>query len=245
MFDNRDSYRRCVERKGLTSFIVTACQTNLQILANRNLTAQATDSLLMYRGYLETYIQDHPEFATTLSPFPIQGPAPKIIRDMVAATALAGVGPMASVAGAISEYVGHDLSELSDEVIIENGGDTYIKVKEPLTMAIAAGNSPLSMKVGLFFNRTDQPFSVCTSSGTVGHSLSFGRADAVCIVADSAILADAAATAVGNRVKTGRDIDRAIRFGKSIEGIQGIVIIAGKEMGLWGDVELVKLTKKA
>lgn len=245
MFDNRDSYRRCVERKGLTSFIVTACQTNLQVLADRDLTSQATDSLLTYRGYLEAYIQDHPEFATTLSPFPIQGPAPKIIRDMVSATALAGVGPMASVAGAIAEYVGRDLSELSDEVIIENGGDTYIKVKEPLTMAIAAGASPLSMNVGLVFNRTDHGFSVCTSSGTVGHSLSFGRADAVCIVSDSAILADAAATAVGNRVKTGRDIDQAIRFGKTIDGVQGIVIIAGKEMGLWGDVELVKLTKKA
>jgi hypothetical protein len=245
MFDNRASYRRCVERKGLTSFIVTVRQTNLQILADRNLKAQATDSLLTYRGYLETYIQSYPEFATTLIPFLIQGPAPKIIRDMVAATALVGVGPMASVAGAIAESVGRDLSEFSDEVIIENGGDTYIKIKEPLTMAIAAGDSPLSMKVGLVFNRTDQPFSVCTSSGTVGHSLSFGRADAICIVADSAILADAAATAVGNRVKTARDIDQAIRFGKTIEGIQGIVIIAGKEMGLWGEVELVKLTKKA
>ena len=245
MFDNRNTYRSRVERKGLTSFIVTALQTNLQILADRDLTSEATEMLLACRGPLESYIADHPEFSATLSPWPIKGPAPKIVRDMAAATALAGVGPMASVAGAVAEYVGRGLSEISSEVIVENGGDTYIHVNEPLTMAIAAGDSPLSMKVGLVFNRTDRPFSVCTSSGTVGHSLSFGKADAVCIVADSAILADAAATAVGNRVKTGKDIDRAIRFGKTIEGVRGIVIIAGKDMGLWGDVELVRLTKKS
>ncbi len=244
MFNSRDSYRKCVERNGLISFIVTACQTNLQILADHDLTAEAMESLLMYRGHLESYIHDHPEFATTLVPYPMAGPAPKIVRDMAAAAERAGVGPMAAVAGAVAEYVGRDLSKHSGEVIIENGGDTYIHVKEPLTVAIAAGDSPLSMNVGLRFNRTEKPFSVCTSSGTVGHSLSFGKADAVCIVSDSALIADAAATAVGNRVRTGRDIDHAIRFGRGINGVDGIVIIQGKDMGLWGDVELVRLAKK-
>lgn len=245
MFDTRNTYRSRVERKGLTPFTVTALQTNLQILADRDFTAEATESLLTCRGYLESFIQAHPAFATTLSPFPLNVPAPKMIRDMVTASAAAGVGPMASVAGAVADYVGRELSRLSAEAIVENGGDTYIRVNEPLTMAIYAGNSPLSMKVGLAFNRTDRAFSVCTSSGTVGHSLSFGKADAVCILSGSALLADAAATAVGNRVRTGRDIDGAIRFGQTIDGVEGIVIIAGRDMGLWGDVELVRLVKKA
>ena len=245
MFDNRTSYRNFVEREGLTPFIVTACQTNLQILAASDLSEKAMDHLLTYRGYLESFIGNHPEFATTLAPFPYKGPAPQIIRDMISATAQAGVGPMASVAGAVAQYVGRELTAFSGEVIVENGGDTFIRVTRPLTMAVFAGPSPLSMKVGLCFNRIDEDFSVCTSSGTVGHSLSFGKADAVCIVSDSAILADAAATAVGNRVQSAKDIDRAIRFGKSIPGVQGILIIAGKNMGLWGDVELVPLTKKA
>ena len=245
MFDNRNTYRNRMERQGLTSFTVTALQTNLQILADRDLSAEATESLLTCRGYLEAFIEDHPDFATTLSPFVLNGPAPSIIRDMVAASAAAKVGPMASVAGAVAETVGRELCGLSAEVVVENGGDTFIRVEEPLTMAIYAGNSPLSMKVGLSFNRTDRPFSVCTSSGTVGHSLSFGKADAVTIVAASASLADAAATAVGNRVKTGRDIDGAVRLGKTIEGVEGIVIIVGRDVGLWGDVELVRLAKKS
>jgi ApbE superfamily uncharacterized protein (UPF0280 family) len=241
MFDDRESYRKWVKKEGLTSFIVTAGQTNLQILARTDLKAEATDILLKHRLPLENFIRDNPSFATALSPFPITGPAPKIVRDMAEATAKAGVGPMASVAGAVAEYVGRDLSELSEDVIIENGGDTYIKVQDPVTMAIGAGSSPMSMKIGLSFDRKGRAFSVCTSSGTVGHSLSFGKADAVCIVSDSAILADAAATAVGNRVKTPKDIDKAIRFGRTIEGVQGIVVVLGKDMGLWGDVKLVRL----
>lgn len=245
MFDNRTSYRSQVEREGLVSFIVTSCQTNLQILADHDLTKEATEHLLLQRGYLEEFIRQHPEFATTLAPFPSNGPAPEIVRRMIEATKIAGVGPMASVAGALAEFVGQSLLPLSREVIIENGGDIFIRVVRPLTIGIFAGHSPLSMKIGLSFKRENQTFSVCTSSGTVGHSLSFGKADAVCIVSKSALIADAAATAIGNRVSSEKDIDPAIRFGKGIEGVQGIVVILGRKMGLWGDVELVKLSKKA
>lgn len=245
MFENRSLYRRLVDRPGLVSFPVTSCQTNLQILAERNLTSEATRCVLEYRGYIESFGERFPTFLTTLKPFPFNDPAPAIIRDMIRATALARVGPMASVAGAISEYVGKDLLSVSSEVIIENGGDIFIKVNSPITIGIFAGASPLSMKVGLRLDRPEKPFSVCTSSGTVGHSLSFGSADAVCIVSDSATLADAAATSVGNRVKSEKHIDEAIDFGKHIPGVQGIVVVVGSKMGLWGDVELVSLTKKA
>jgi ApbE superfamily uncharacterized protein (UPF0280 family) len=241
MFDNRSFYRRCVEREGLVPFIVTSCQTNLQILAERDLTSEATKHLLVQRGYLESYIRQYPEFLTTLVPFTLPGPAPEIVRDMVESARVAGVGPMASVAGAISEYVGRELSLLSSEVIVENGGDIFVRTLHPMTMGIYAGSSPLSMKIGLKFDRPAASFGVCTSSGTIGHSLSFGKADAVCIVSKSAILADAAATAIGNRVTSEKDIDPAIQYGKKIEGVEGIVIIKGREMGLWGDVELVRI----
>ncbi|MBU1169860.1 MAG: UPF0280 family protein [Proteobacteria bacterium] len=245
MFENRHIYRRRVDRPGLLPFSVTCCQTNLQILAEHNLQKQATEQLLCHRGYIESYISQYPEFATTLAPFPSKGPAPKIIRDMIAASRDAGVGPMASVAGALAEYVGRELLAFSSEIIIENGGDIFIRTKRPVTIGIYAGTSPLSMKIGLVMDRKNRPFSVCTSSGTVGHSLSFGSSDAVCIVSDSALLADAAATSIGNRVSMEKDIDSAIAFGKSIRGVQGIVIIVGSKVGLWGDVELVSLSKKA
>lgn len=245
MFENRSAYRRLVDRPGLVSFPVTSCQTNLQILADRNFTPEATRFVLEHRGYIESFGKRFPTFLTSLKPFPSHNPAPPIVRDMIRASSLAKVGPMASVAGAISEHVGRDLLTVSNEVIIENGGDVFIKVNGPITIGVFAGSSPLSMKVGLHVNRPEQPFSVCTSSGTLGHSLSFGSADAVCILSDSASLADAAATSVGNRVKSEKHIDEAIAFGKQIQGVQGIVIVVGSKMGLWGDVELVSLTKKA
>lgn len=245
MFENRSEYRHHVRRPGLTSFSVTSCQTNLQILADRDLTYEATRSVLEHRGYIESFGRQYPEFLTTLTPYPFDAPAPAIVRDMIAASAKAHVGPMASVAGAVSEYVGRDLLPLTGEVIIENGGDLFIRVTSPLTIGLYAGKSPLSMNVGLRLDRPDKPFSVCTSSGTVGHSLSFGSADAVCIVSDSALLADAAATSVGNQAKSESHIDSAIDFGKTLEGVQGIVIVVGSKIGLWGDVELISLRKKS
>jgi ApbE superfamily uncharacterized protein (UPF0280 family) len=148
---------------------------------------------------------------------------------------------MAAVAGAMAESVSRDLLELSQEVIVENGGDIYLATSRERTIGIYAGSSPLSLKLGIVLQPEDTPLGICTSSGTVGHSLSFGRADAVCILSKSAALADAAATAVGNRVQEGKDIDRGLEKGKEIEGVLGTLIIVGEKVGVWGDIRLTKL----
>ena len=85
------------------------------------------------------------------------------------------------------------------------------------------------------------PRAVCTSSGTIGHSLSLGVADAVCVVSESCPLADAAATAIGNRVEGAGDIQGAIDWGRGISGVDGIVVVIGDKMGAWGGVELVRI----
>jgi ApbE superfamily uncharacterized protein (UPF0280 family) len=128
-------------------------------------------------------------------------------------------------------------------VVVENGGDTFIRSLAPITVAIYAGKSPLSMRVGLQLPPAPRPVAVCTSSGTVGHSLSMGRADAVCVLAKSCALADAAATAIGNRVGSPGHIGGAIDFGRSISGVDGLVVIAGRQMGMWGALEVVPLGK--
>ncbi|MBM4271232.1 MAG: hypothetical protein FJ139_03600 [Deltaproteobacteria bacterium] len=83
------------------------------------------------------------------------------------------------------------------------------------------------------------PMGICTSSGTVGHSLSFGRADAVCVVSQSAIIADASATAIGNLVKRKSDIAFALKRGLNIEGVRGVLIIMGEKFGAAGEIELL------
>jgi len=160
---------------------------------------------------------------------------------MVEAARACGVGPMAAVAGAVAEAVGRALLAENQQVIVENGGDIFLQTKTPRVAAIYAGASPLSGKVGVRISRVGQPLGVCTSSGTVGHSLSFGKADAAIVLAESAALADAAATALGNRVQTADDIDPALVWLRGIEGALGGAVVVGDKLGAWGEVELVRL----
>jgi hypothetical protein len=146
---------------------------------------------------------------------------------------------MAAVAGAIAEFVGKELLKYSGQLIIENGGDIFIKTDKERTIMIYAGDSPLSNKVFIKIKPEDMPAGVCTSSGTVGHSLSFGKADACVIIAQSAVLADAVATAACNRIKEKKDIAPSLEFAISIKGVRGAIAILGKNLGSMGNVELV------
>jgi hypothetical protein len=238
------TYRHPVQSDNLVSFSVTVKETDLFILADQPLEKVTLESVLRHRGYLERFIARHPDFAASLVPWPYAAPMPEIVRDMIDAGENAGVGPMAAVAGAAAERVGNDLLLHSKEVIIENGGDVFIKTRHPVTVGIFAGKSPLSLKIGLKVHSENHSIAVCTSSGTVGHSLSFGRADAVSVVSASCPLADAAATAIGNRVRSRSDIARGIEFGKKIRGVEGVLIIIGDRIGVWGELELVPLKGK-
>lgn len=241
MFENRKIYRICHQKQGLVTFNVTVKETNLNIQAGSDLSEQAVRSILTHRQYIENHISRTPGFAGSLTPLPDPGIAPKIISEMTMAAETAGVGPMAAVAGAVAQCVGKDLLQWSSNVLVENGGDIFIKSDTTTTFTIYAGSSPLSMKTGIKVAQRPDSFAMCTSSGTVGHSKSFGKADAVSVLAGCCALADAAATALCNQVKTPKDIEAAIAEGRCMAGVQGIVIICGKQIGLWGDLELVKL----
>jgi ApbE superfamily uncharacterized protein (UPF0280 family) len=138
--------------------------------------------------------------------------------------------------------VGRQLAPLSPEVIVENGGDIFLAIEQPATVALFAGRSPLSHRVGLKLDPSLSPLGVCTSSASVGHSLSLGRADAACVLAPSAALADAAATALGNRVQGPDTIPPALEWAAALPGILGALVIVGAKLGAWGGVELAPLT---
>jgi len=235
------TYRSLLHKDGLVSFRVAVKETDLFVHADKPLEDITRELILKYRGHIETYIQQHPEFAKTLQPWHVGGPAPLIVKDMVSAGEKAGVGPMAAVAGAMAEHVGTELLLHTEEIVVENGGDIFMKTKGPVTIGIFAGSSPLSLRIGLRIDSGNKPFAACTSSGTVGHSLSLGKADAVSVVSDSCSLADAAATAIGNLIQSKNDIQQALDIGKQIEGVNGLVIIIGDAIGMWGDLEIVPL----
>ena len=238
------TYRNLVNTEKLLAFRVVVKETDLLVHAGKKLEHETRELVLEHRGYVEAYIKAHPDFAAALTPWRLNGPAATIVVDMVEAGENAGVGPMAAIAGAVAEHAGLGLLKSTDHVIVENGGDVFIKTDTPLTVGIFAGKSPLSLRIGIRLSGGPKPMAVCTSSGTVGHSLSFGQADAVCVVADSCAIADAAATAIGNQIQSIADIGYAIGQGKGIENIRGIIIIVGEKMGIWGDLEVVPMQGK-
>lgn len=233
------TYRSLINKDNLTSYNVKIFESDLLISSDINLADFALKSLSKHRNSIETYIKNHPNFRTSLMPLPYDDLAPPIVRDMLAKSKICGVGPMAGVAGAVSEYVGYDLLNLTENIIIENGGDIFIKTKNNLIASVYAGESPLSYNVNVIVKPEKTPLGICTSSATVGPSISFGKADAVCVISSSATLADVAASAIGNKVKCKQDIKTALAYGIKIPGISGIIIICGKDMGAIGEVELV------
>ncbi len=240
MYQER-TYRNFIKSPELVPYRVVVKETDLMVYTATRLIDEAKELVLEQRGYLEAFIQSHPDFAGALVPWQLDGPAPAIILDMIQAGRTAGVGPMAAVAGAIAEQVGTGLLELTDQVIVENGGDVFIKTNSTLTVGIFAGNSPLSLRIGIRLKDSSNPLAVCTSSGTIGHSLSLGKADAVCVVADSCSIADAAATSIGNLVDSPADIDNAIGVGREMNALIGVVVVVEDKVGMWGDLEIVWL----
>jgi ApbE superfamily uncharacterized protein (UPF0280 family) len=240
-YDERH-YRR-VEQSGLVSSIVKMAETDLHILAPAPVEDLALPLLSKSRKKIEDYIAGHPVFATSLVPFAADTCAPAIVQQMLYASREVGVGPMAAVAGVIAEAVGQGLQALGiSELIVENGGDLYVARQQECTVAIFAGESPLSGKLGIGLLPAQMPCGVCCSSATIGHSLSLGKADAVVVVASSTALADAAATRLANEVRQdAQSVNRALESAVSIEGLQGVVVISGEQLGAWGQIELVRL----
>jgi len=239
MYKQRE-YRRWVKNDGLVWFEVVEKETDLGISASKLLESQARASILTYRRDLESYMATDRDFCGSVEPIAVNADAPLIVRAMADAAARAGVGPMAAVAGAMAEFVGRDLLEFSDEVIVENGGDIFLSTTKPRTIGIYAGeDSPFTGKLALEIEPKEDGFGVCASSGTVSHSLSFGYTDAVVIVSDDTLLADAVATAAGNIVKTPDDIEKAINFARSVDGVLGILVMIKDKMGSWGEIKLV------
>lgn len=241
MYDER-TYRQYSKSDDLCQFRVLYGETDLLVSCDGpDLKEKVEKEVKEIHLSLTKYITKHPLFETSFVPIRYDIFAPEIVRNMMKASSKMGVGPMASVAGAIAEAVGRKLLKFSKQAIIENGGDIFMKTDVPRKVAVFAGESPFSEKIALEIDPDETPIGLCTSSGTVGPSFSFGSADAVVIKAGSCALADAAATAIGNTIKKTQDIDAAIeKYGK-FKGLSGIMAIKGDRMGVIGRMKVTKI----
>lgn len=230
---NRDLYR----------FRIARGESDLLILASEDIEKEAYIALKECRAILKDYGSAHPDFFKSLVPLECHEGAPKLIKHMHQASLKAEVGPMATVAGAVAQYIG-EMLPFCNELIIENGGDLYMRSTAERHIAIYAGTSPFSNKLAIKIKGEQTPLGICTSAGTFGHSFSFGKVDAAMILSKDTFLADAVATAVGNRIQNEESIHEAIDYARQIEGVLGILIIYRDKLGVWGDIEIEPLRLK-
>lgn len=210
-------------------------QSHATLVAEERFLGLAERAMVAAYQQVEGYAALHPGFAAALEPLPVDMGAPPLVRRMAAAAALAGVGPMAAVAGAIAHTVVEALVRAGcRHVVVDNGGDVVLRLEQPVTVGVFTGSAQVR-DIALRCEPRPGIFSVCTSSGTIGHSLSLGRADAATVIAASGFLADAFATALGNRVSGGgeREIERAIRQTLS-DDVEGLLVVAGGRIGMGG-----------
>ncbi|ODA39737.1 UPF0280 family protein [Desulfosporosinus sp. BG] len=240
------SYRQHHRQEDLVHFQMVVEETDLDIGVRKErfstqLVEWVEETIRACRGPLEDYVRRDPGFLKALTPYPVLSDAPLIVQTMAEAGRLAGVGPMASVAGAVAEWVGRAIGKRSRDVIVENGGDIYMRTSRIRKVGVFAGDSPLTNRVAIEIRPDQTPLGICTSSGKVGHSLSFGKADAVVVLSPSVALADAVATACGNLIQTVDDLERTLEFASKITGVTGVLLIKDDRLAVQGSVKLIPM----
>ena len=237
------AYRDLVRpRSGEIRFQVAMEQTDLLIVAEVDLQAEIAAYVAGVRGEIKNWIMLHPEFAASLDPVSVSDDAPPVIRAMADAGKACGVGPMAAVAGAVAQAVGDAFVDRSPNILVENGGDTYMRSTRGRVVALLS-DPESGASIGLRLEKEEFPTAVCASSGTIGHSLSLGNGDLVAVRARDARLADAAATALCNELRSEADMDTVLARAKELVafGLEGVFAQYDQKVAAWGDLELVAL----
>jgi ApbE superfamily uncharacterized protein (UPF0280 family) len=240
-------YRNAVNSTRFYYFRVVVLETDLWIgighEPDATLRYELEEIIRQYRSEIENYGNTYRPFFDSLIPIPINNAMPLTVSEMCEAVQRPGVGPMAAVAGVMAERIGRSLEAKfpDSEIIVENGGDIWAKFHAPLTIRIDAGKSDFTGKLGILLPPDLSPCGICTSSGTVGHSLSFGKADAVTIVSKNASLADAWATSICNKIQTSRDLNLLSDVFQNEDQIVACLAIIENKIAAVGAIELIPL----
>ncbi len=238
------SYRAQTGNADEKAFQAQLEESDLWIVCLKNTPADLPEQVLRYlgdlRASLKGWMNIDPQFGPSLTPLPQRPEAPEIAQRMLRAGAAMRVGPMAAVAGAVAQAVCERFAQYSSEFVVENGGDIFMRSTRERRVALLPDPSSGSA-IGLKFRADMFPLAVCSSSSTIGHSLSFGKGELVTVVGKDAALADAAATRYCNLLQGPKDIEKILEMARKNPMVTGVFAQCGEQMGLWGDMELVAL----
>jgi uncharacterized protein len=241
--DSERGYRiSCRPRDREIRFQTVIEETDLLVTAEMVLTNEVLDIVRNLRGQLKAHIGLYPEFLTSFVPVDVPAGAAEVVQRMADAARCFSVGPMAAVAGTIAQMVADRLHDLSPNILVENGGDTFMySTRERIVGLLPFPDQ--DMTLGLKLSRQDFPCSLCSSSATIGHSISFGRGDLVVVRSQNGSVADAAATALANMLRGKKDLCTVLETAKRLKrrGIQGVFAQCGEDIGVWGEMELIEI----
>ncbi|HAJ95978.1 MAG TPA: UPF0280 family protein [Actinobacteria bacterium] len=240
---DRSIYRKNISLKDKYCYRLKYKYTDLFITSDRDILKELEAPVLSFYKEIGKVSLDEPVFEKSLVPVRARSHYPVLIKKMCRAARMFGIGPMAAVAGAVCDRIAESIAHTCRFLMIENGGDVYIKSDMPVEIGLYSGNKYFSDRLNIKIDAEQTPCGICSSSGSMGHSLSLGRSDLVTVMSDSAILADAAATAIANSIKEQTDIKKAISRYKKNKEIKGLVIIKGDRIGIWGVIQIGTMAK--
>jgi len=210
-------------------------ETIVTIIAEKDcFIATAINEIKIRRKEIENFILKDSFFKVTLEPYKCSEDAPEIIKKMCIASKKLNIGPMSTVAGVIAEYAVKSMIAAGAKLaIVDNGGDIALFSDRPLKVGLYTGRSSTG-KFAFQVLPTNKILGICTSSGLIGHSLSFGNCDSATVISYDLSIADAAATVLGNQVFCEKDVKKAFNILDNIKEIIGATIIFNNKIGLWG-----------
>lgn len=210
-------------------------ETILTILCDEGMDRVISDAVFEARSIIESKIAEDPFFGITYDPYPVDDGDDPLIQDMCRASELSGVGPMAGVAGAVALRTAERLVEVGSSIaVVENGGDIAFYSPEPVPVGLFADHPVLTDMA--FIMESDHITGVCSSSRTVGPSVSFGNSSISTVFSDDVILADCCATALGNLVKDEGSLQSSVERIGSLEGVKGCMSCCGDKVAIYGDI---------
>lgn len=214
-------------------------QTHIRLTTDRQ-NHDLTSYVYALRSQIKSHILSDRDFLVSLEPLENDDEdLPAVVSKMYESSAHANVGPMACVAGSISEFCLNRLIGMGSAYsIVENGGDIALVNDRRVLCGIFSNNQVLGNGMAFEIRPRKNPLGICTSSGKIGHSISFGIADSVTVIAQSPSVADGLATGIANEVKGEGSEDRLAGAAEYCENFreffEGVLIISDDNVATVG-----------
>ena len=239
-YTDRSIYRKNISAGGKYSYRLTYKYTDIYITCDKDISDRISEPVIRFYSQLEEVISNEKRFGESLIPLAIKKDYPSAVKNMCLSASVFNVGPMAAVAGAMCDAIAASLKDYCSFLMIENGGDAYIKSSRDIKAALFTGSSHFPQNLNIIISPLEMPCGLCSSSGMMGHSLSLGKSDLVTVMSKTATMADAAATAIANSIRSKQDVDMAVEKYVKYEEVKGLVILKDDRLAIWGDIQLIQ-----